>query len=102
MRSAIVDDIASEREILKARINKQLARLSLDAGVFPFASGADFLSAAGKERFDLIFPDIYTSSENGVKMGVRAFRYLVKPCTDADLAKTARQSFGNLLFGRRS
>ncbi len=113
MRIAIVDDIASERDNLKARIDAQLARLSLEAGIFPFASGAGFLSAAGKKRFDLVFLDIYMGNENGVDTSkalrrfdtdclivftttstdhaldgfrVRAFHYLVKPYTDADLA----------------
>ncbi len=113
MRIAIVDDIASERDHLKAMLDTQLTRLSLDAGVFPFASGADFLSAAVKERFDLVFLDIYMDNENGVDTAealrhfdmdclivftttstdhaldgfrVRAFHYLVKPYTDEDLA----------------
>ncbi len=113
MRIAIVDDIASERDNLKAGITAQLTRLSLNAKVFCFASGADFLSADGKERFDLVFLDIYMNNENGVDTAkelrrfdtdclivftttstdhaldgfrVRAFHYLVKPCTDADLA----------------
>jgi len=112
MRIAIVDDIASECENLKVKINAQLVRLSLDAKVLDFASGAAFLSAARKERFDLIFLDIYMGNENGVDTAkalrrfdtdcllvfttastdhaldgfrVRAFHYLVKPCTDADL-----------------
>ena len=113
MRIAIVDDIASERENLKTRLNAQLARLSLDAGISEFDSGADFLTAAGKERFDLVFLDIYMGNENGVDVAealrcfdadcllvftttsrdhaldgfrVRALHYLVKPYADADLA----------------
>ena len=58
MRIAIVDDISSERETLKAGLSVQLARLSLDAAVYCFGSGADFLSAAGRKRFDLVFLDI--------------------------------------------
>ncbi|MDE7424503.1 MAG: LytTR family DNA-binding domain-containing protein [Lachnospiraceae bacterium] len=113
MRIAIVDDIMSERENLRERLNAQLARLSLDTMIFDFASGADFLSAAGKERFDLVFLDIYMKDENGVDTAemlrrfdtdcllvftttstdhaldgfrVRAFHYLVKPYTDSDLS----------------
>lgn len=113
MRIAIVDDIASEREYLKAGLTAQLARLSLDAVILGFASGADFLTAAGKERFDLVFLDIYMGNENGVDTAqalrrfdtdcmlvftttstdhaldgfrVRALHYLVKPCTEADLS----------------
>ncbi len=113
MRIAIVDDIASEREQLSAGLGVQLARLSLDAVIFEYASGSDFLTAAGKERFDLVFLDIYMGNENGVDTAqalrrfdadcmlvfttistdhaldgfrVRAFHYLVKPYTEADLA----------------
>lgn len=113
MRIAIVDDILSERETLKTRLEAQLARLFLTAGISDFASGKDFLSAAGKERFDLVFLDIYMENENGMDTAealrrfdtdcllvfttsstdhaldgfrVRALHYLVKPYTDADLA----------------
>ncbi len=108
MRIAIVDDIASEREYLKNELDTQLARLFLDAAVYCFSSGAAFLDAAKEERFDLVFLDIYMESENGVDTAqalrrfdtdcllvftttstdhaldgfrVRAFHYLVKPCT---------------------
>lgn len=113
MRIAIVDDIASERKYLKAGLETQLARLSLDAVAFEFASGTDFLAAAEKERFDLVFLDIYMGNENGMDTAqalrrfdadcmlvftttstdhalegfrVRALHYLVKPCTEADLS----------------
>lgn len=113
MRIAIVDDIVSERESLKTRLNAQLARLFLNAGISEFGSGAAFLTAAGKERFDLVFLDIYMGGENGVDVAealrrfdadcllvftttsrdhaldgfrVRALHYLVKPYADADLA----------------
>ncbi len=113
MRIAIVDDIASERENLKARVTAQLARLSLDSVVHCYASGTDFLTDAGKEHFDLVFLDIYMGNENGVEAAeklrrfdpdcllvftttstdhaldgfrVRALHYLVKPYEDTALA----------------
>ena len=113
MRIAIVDDIASEREILKKRITGQAVRLSLDASILDYASGPDFLADAGKEHFDLVFLDIYMGSENGVDTAeqlrrfdkdcllvfttvspdhaldgfrVRALHYLVKPYKETDLA----------------
>jgi len=113
MRISIVDDIASERKNLYGKLNAQLARLNLNAEISEFNSGTDFLAAAGKERFDLTFLDIYMGSENGVDTAralrrfdtdcllvfittsrdhaldgfrVRAFHYLVKPYTDEDLA----------------
>ena len=113
MRIAIVDDIASEREILKGRVAVQAARLSLDVAFSCYASGADFLDAAGKGHFDLVFLDIYMGNENGVDTAealrrfdadcllvftttspdhalegfrVRALHYLVKPYQEAELA----------------
>lgn len=113
MRIAIVDDIASERENLKGRVAAQADRLSLDAAVFCYASGTDFLACAGKEHFDLVFLDIYMGDENGVDTAehlrcfdpdcllvftttspdhalegfrVRALHYLVKPYQETELA----------------
>lgn len=112
MRIALVDDIASERENLKNRLDVQLARLALNAEILLFGCGAAFLSAAKKERFDLAFLDIFMENESGVDTAkalrrfdmncllvfsttstdhalegfrVRAFHYLVKPYTDAEL-----------------
>lgn len=113
MRIAIVDDIASEQETLKGRVAAQAARLSFDAAVSCYASGTDFLAAAGKEHFDLVFLDIYMGNENGVDTAehlrrfdpdcllvfttaspdhalegfrVRALHYLVKPYQETELA----------------
>ncbi len=113
MRIAIVDDIASERESLHRRLDSQLARLTLHAEIVGFGSGAGFLSAAAKERFDLAFLDIYMGNEDGMDTArklrcfdadcllvfttastdhaldgfrVRAVQYLVKPYSDGELA----------------
>ncbi len=113
MRIAIVDDIASERENLRRRLNAQLARFALHAEISGFRSGTEFLSAARKNRFDLTFLDIYMENENGVDTArklrcfdtdcllvfttsstdhaldgfrVRAVQYLVKPYSDEELA----------------
>lgn len=112
MRIAIVDDIASERNMLKTDLDAQLARLSLDATISSFCCGTDFLCAAEKERFDLVFLDIYMRKENGIDTAerlrcfdpdcllvftttsrdhalegfrVRALHYLVKPYQKTDL-----------------
>lgn len=113
MRIAVVDDIASERENLRGRLNTQLTRLSLHANIFEYKNGTDFLFAAKKEPFDLAFLDIYMENENGVDIAkelrrfdtdcllvftttstdhaldgfrVRALQYLVKPYPDEALA----------------
>ena len=66
MRIAIVDDIVSDQEGLKSALAAQLDRLFIDAVILCFDSGAAFLTAAGRERFDLVFLDIYMGNENGV------------------------------------
>ena len=113
MRIAIVDDIVSDQEGLKSALAAQLDRLFIDAVILCFDSGAAFLTAAGRERFDLVFLDIYMGNENGMDTAnhlrrfdsdcllvftttspdhalegfrVRALHYLVKPYQEADLA----------------
>lgn len=112
MRIAIVDDIVSERESLHGRVDVQLARLALYADILEYSNGSDFLFAAKKSRFDLVFLDIYMETENGIETAkslrrfdadcllvfattstdhaldgfrVRAMHYLIKPYTDNEL-----------------
>lgn len=118
MRIAIVDDIASEREELRDRLRPQLARHGLDAEIFEYGSGGDFLDAAGSEPFFMVFLDIYMAGLNGVETAkqlrafdsdcilvftttspdhalegfqVRALQYLVKPYTDQELDALLRE-----------
>lgn len=113
MQIAIVDDIASERKELHQRLELQLARLMLHTDISEYENGRDFLSAAGKKHFHLVFLDIYMEKENGIEVAqklrefdtdcilvfttsstdhaldgfrVRALHYLVKPYSDQELA----------------
>ncbi len=112
MRIAIIDDISLECESLKKRLEIQLSRLSLAADIRVYESGEMFLADAQRERFDLIFLDIYLNNENGISIAerlrgfdadclvvftttspdhaldgfrVRALHYLVKPYSDEAL-----------------
>lgn len=112
MRIAIVDDIVSEQKLLRNRLETQLSRYSLHADIFEYKSGKDFLSAAEKEPFSLVFLDIYMDGMSGVEAAqklrtfdtecmlvfsttstdhalegfrVRAMHYLVKPYSDDDI-----------------
>ena len=67
MRIAIVDDIVSDQEGLKSALAAQLDRLFIDAVILCFDSGAAFLTAAGRERFDLVFLDIYKLIKSQIK-----------------------------------
>ena len=112
MKIAIVDDLAGERTLLKSRLEKALARRSVQAEFLEYESGEAFLRAANAERFAAAFLDIYMPGINGVETAkalrtmdseclliftttstdhalegfqVRAMHYLVKPFTEEDV-----------------
>ncbi len=112
MRIAIVDDIAAERQALRGRLEKILARRSLHASIFEFEGGEEFLSAAKKEAFTVSFLDIYMDGMTGIEAAeqlrtfdadclliftttstdhalegfrVRAMHYLVKPYSEEEV-----------------
>lgn len=112
MRIAIIDDLASERKELCRRLSVQLNRRSLDTQIFEYENGETFLDDAQKERFAIVFMDIYMDGKNGVEIAkklrsfdrdcllifttvstdhaldgfrVRALHYLVKPYSDNEL-----------------
>lgn len=112
MRIAIIDDITSERKLLRERLHGLLSRHLLHADIFEYENGDSFLAAAEKEHFTLVFLDIYMKGKNGVETArklrefdtecllvfvtsstdhaldgfrVRAIQYLVKPYTEHDL-----------------
>lgn len=112
MRIAIIDDIESERKELYNRLSVILCRCSLNAEIFEYASGEAFLCAAEKQRFDIVFLDIYMTGANGIEVAkklrnfdnecivifttsstdhaldgfrVRALHYLVKPYSNEEL-----------------
>lgn len=113
MRLAIVDDLQSERDLLKNCITRYCAERQLSCQLSIFKSGEEILDALGTP-FDVIFLDIYmtgingletaieirkkdkqcllifstTSSDHAVKsFRVRAFDYLVKPYSYEQLAE---------------
>lgn len=112
MRIAIVDDMEAERKTLLWRLEQLFETRSLHASFYEYKSGADFLSAAKKERFAIAFLDIYMENDNGVDTARRlrefdracvlvfttvstehalegfqvyAMQYLVKPYPEAEL-----------------
>lgn len=123
MRIAIVDDIVSERKELHNRLSVMLCRTSLDTEILEFANGEDFLSSAEKERFELVFLDIYMNGANGVQVAeklrtfdqkciivfttsstdhalegfkVRALHYLVKPYSNEELENLIKEIIARL------
>lgn len=123
MRIAIVDDVASERNVLRSRLEAQLARLGINGEILEFETGRAFLAAAAQEGFTLVFLDIYLERENGVDTAkalrlfdsacmlvfttsstdhalegfrVRALQYLVKPYREEELTALFDEIMGRL------
>lgn len=113
MRIAIVDDIASERTLLHARLQQQLVKRGVHADLAEFENGESFLKAAKERPFAVLFLDIYMDGANGVEIArelrksdpdclliftttstdhavegfkVRALHYLVKPYSEKDIS----------------
>ena len=98
MRFAIVDDLGTERTLLKERLARQLRQRGTEAELLEFDSGEAFLAAEEAQRFTAAFLDIYmdglsgmvfttTSTDHALEgFQVRAFHYLVKPFSEAELS----------------
>ena len=113
MRIAIVDDLGTERTLLKERLVRQLSQRGADAEILEFDSGEAFLAAEEAQRFTAAFLDIYMDGLSGMDAAkelrktdadcllvftttstdhalegfqVRAFHYLVKPFSEAELS----------------
>ena len=117
MRIAIVDDLGTERTLLKERLVRQLSQRGADAELLEFDSGEAFLAAEKEQRFTAAFLDIYMNGLSGMDAArelrktdadcllvftttstdhalegfqVRAFHYLVKPFSFDELLARIR------------
>ena len=113
MRIAIVDDMAEERALLRARLETWAAKQSIEADLAEYESGEAFLAAHSRQPVQVLFLDIYMSGANGIQTAeilrqtdtnclliftttstdhaldgfrVRAMHYLVKPYTEKDVS----------------
>ena len=113
MRFAIVDDLDTERTLLKERLARQLRQRGTEAELLEFDSGEAFLAAEKERRFTAAFLDIYMEGLSGMDAArelrktdtdcllvftttstdhalegfqVRAFHYLVKPFSETELS----------------
>lgn len=111
LQIAMVDDIGSDREWLKGKLEAYLRAQHIHYALSAFASGEEFLSALPEHWFDIVFMDIYmdgitgleaaqalrakdqdckliflTSSEDFMRQGfsLNSAHYLIKPVKDED------------------
>ena len=71
MRFAIVDDLGTERTLLKERLARQLRQRGTEAELLEFDSGEAFLAAEKAQRFTAAFLDIYMDGLSGMEMCIR-------------------------------
>ena len=113
MRIAIVDDLDTERTLLRERLERQLSLRGVEAEILEFDSGETFLTAEKARRFTAAFLDIYMEGLSGMDAArelrktdadcllvftttstdhalegfqVRALHYLVKPFSEKELS----------------
>ena len=73
MRIAIVDDLKTERALLKERLSQQLALRGVEADILGFESGEAFLAAEKERRFSAAFLDIYMEGLSGMDGSIPNF-----------------------------
>ncbi len=66
MRFAIVDDLGTERTLLKERLARQLRQRGTEAELLEFDSGEAFLAAEKAQRFTAAILDIYMDGLSGM------------------------------------
>ena len=123
MRIAIVDDLKTERALLKERLSQQLALRGVEADIWEFESGEAFLAAEKERRFSAAFLDIYMDGMTGMEAAkelrktdtdcllvftttstdhalegfqVRALHYLVKPFSEEELSALLTEMLAKL------
>lgn len=79
MRIAIVDDRAKERHFLRKHLGELFAARMVPVDFYEFEDGEHFLEAAKKERFQIVFLDIYMDGIDGIETADR-FRSLDPDC----------------------
>lgn len=123
MRIAIVDDLKTERALLKERLSQQLALRGVEADILEFESGEAFLAAEKERRFSAAFLDIYMEGLSGMDAAkelrktdtdclliftttstdhalegfqVRALHYLVKPFSEEEFSDLLTEMLAKL------
>ena len=81
MRIAIVDDIKEERAVLYGWLSNQLSKRNIPGDFVEVESGEEFLAAAKKRPFTVVFLDIYMNGTDGMETA-RVLRQTDTDCPD--------------------
>ena len=73
MRIAIVDDIETERALLKMRLERQLSLYGVETEILEFDSSESFLAAEKERHFTVAFLDIYMKGLSGMDAAKELF-----------------------------
>ena len=118
-----MDDLKTERTLLKERLSQQLALRGVEADILEFESGEAFLAAEKERRFSAAFLDIYMEGLSGMDAAkelrktdtdclliftttstdhalegfqVRALHYLVKPFSEEEFSDLLTEMLAKL------
>ena len=71
MNAAIVDDMATECEILRSLLKQYETNQHQPMQITEFHSGREFLADYIPGSYDVVFMDIYLNNENGVDCALK-------------------------------
>ena len=102
MRFAIVDDLDTERTLLKERLARQLRQRGTEAELLEFDSGEAFLAAEKERRFFVCGRGAIINMENAADFQDAAFCMTdgSRVYVSQELLKAARQAFMEFLLQR--
>lgn len=68
LKIAVCDDMDNERRHLESLIEEICGGLEIEAELFPFSSGEEFLAKNEESPFDIAFMDIFMNGDNGIEV----------------------------------
>ncbi len=128
LHAAIVEDVDLQREELEQRLGRIFGREHLEYELTACDSGEAFLAACEQTAFGVVFLDIYMGGISGMEVAerlrelqpqcvviflttsadhaidgfrVRAFHYLMKPCTEEELERVVLEYLARFYTGQR-
>ena len=74
MNTAILDDLKTDRDILRQELSDYMSQNHFDCQIYEYDSGEQFLKDFEPGRFDLVFLDIYMDGMTGMEVAREIYR----------------------------